>query len=143
MTEGVLPSHTNALGTIFGGVVMSWIDIAGAIAAKRFARSAVVTVAIDYMHFIAPIRLGDTVLLHAAVTWAGKTSMETEVTVEAENSITGERRRSTLAYLTYVAVDNKGKPRKVPPLVPRDKQEKAKFEAAEKRRAQRLKWRSA
>src|SRR5271156_5930299 len=83
MTELVLPSHTNALGTIFGGVVMGWIDIAGAIAAQRYARSPVVTVSIDHLHFIVPIRIGYTVKVQARVTYAGKTSMEVEVLVDA------------------------------------------------------------
>lgn len=141
MTELVLPSHTNALGTIFGGVVMGWIDIAGAIAAQRYSRSPVVTVSIDYLHFIVPIKIGFTVQINANVTFAGNTSMEVEVLVDAENAITGEIRRATKAFLTYVAVDEFGRPKKVPPFVPRDEEEKKRFKEAEKRRALRLKWR--
>jgi acyl-CoA hydrolase len=99
----------NALGTIFG-VVMGWVDIAGAIAAQRYARSPVVTVSIDYMHFIVPIKIGYTVRIRANVTYAGKTSMETEILVDAENTFTGEVRRATSAYLTYVAIDEFGPP---------------------------------
>ena len=138
MTEIVLPSHTNAHGTIFGGVVMGWIDVAGAIAASRYSRSAVVTVSIDYLHFIVPVKIGYTVLIHADVTYAGKTSMEVEVLVEAENSITGEVRKATTAFLTYVAVDEFGRPKKVPPFVARNNAEKKRFHEAEKRRALRL-----
>ena len=138
MTEIVLPSHTNALGTIFGGVVMSWIDIAAAIAAIRYARSQAVTVSIDYLHFIVPIKIGHTVCISAEVTYVGKTSMEIEVVVEAENSITGQKRKATHAYLTFVAVDEYGKPKPVPPLVPRNEVEKKKYKEAEKRRARRL-----
>lgn len=138
MTEIVLPSHTNALGTIFGGVVMSWIDIAGAIAASRYARSAVVTVSIDSLHFITSIKIGYTVLIHADVTFAGRTSMEVEVIVESENSLTGERHRTTQAYLTYVAVDKSGKPRPVPAFKPRTPIENEKFLSAQKRRKARL-----
>lgn len=138
MTEIVLPSHTNAHGTIFGGVVMGWIDVAGAIAASRYSRSAVVTVSIDYLHFIVPVKIGYTVLIHADVTYAGKTSMEVEVLVEAENSITGEVRKATTAFLTYVAVDEFGRPKKVPPFVARNDAEKKRFHEAEKRRALRL-----
>src|SRR4051812_44913077 len=83
MTEIVLPSHTNALGTIFGGVVMGWIDIAAAISAQRYARSPCVTVSIDQLHFICPIKLGYTVNIESVVTYTGKTSMEIEVNVEA------------------------------------------------------------
>lgn len=139
MTELVLPSHTNALGTIFGGTIMSWIDIAGAIAAQKYARSPVVTVSIDYLHFIVPIKIGYCVNVRAEVTYAGKTSMEVECLVDAENTITGEIRHATRAYLTYVAVDEFGRPRAVPPFQVRTAAERKSFRAAEKRRTQRLK----
>ncbi len=138
MTELVLPQHTNALGTIFGGVVMGWIDVAAAIAASRYSRSNVVTVSIDSLHFIAPIKLGFTVLVRADVTYVGKTSMEIEVTVNAENSMTGETRRATHAFLTFVAVDEFGRAKKVPPFVPRSNEEKRKFKEGEARRNLRL-----
>lgn len=138
MTEIVLPSHTNAHGTIFGGVVMGWIDVAGAIAAARYARAPVVTVSVDSMHFIVPVKIGYTVLIHADVTYAGKTSMEVEVRVEAENSITGEVREATHAFLTYVAVDEFGRPKRVPAYVARNDAEKKRLAEAEQRRAQRL-----
>lgn len=139
MTELVLPSHTNALGTIFGGTVMAWIDIAGAIAAQKYARSLVVTVSIDYLHFIVPIKIGFCVRVTAQVTYAGKTSMEVECVVEAENTVTGEIRQATHAYLTYVAVDEFGRPKRVAPFVAKTAQERKMLQAAEKRRAQRLK----
>jgi acyl-CoA hydrolase len=138
MTELVLPQHTNALGTIFGGVVMGWIDIAGAIAAMRYARRHVVTVSVDSMHFIVPIKKGNTVLTRARVTWVGKTSMEVEVLVEAENSITGVTKQATHAFLTYVAVDDNGDPTPVPPFKPNSQEEKSRFEEAQKRRQRRL-----
>ncbi len=141
MTEIVLPSHTNALGTIFGGVVMGWVDIAGAIAAMRYARSAVVTASIDHLHFIVPIKTGHTVKITAQVTYAGSTSMETEIIVDAENSVTGETKRATRAYLTYVALDDKGKPKKVPPFTPKDQKEKDALAKALERRQRRLEWR--
>jgi acyl-CoA hydrolase len=140
MTELVLPSHTNALGTIFGGVVMAWIDIAGAIAAQRYSRSPVVTVSIDYLHFIVPIKTGYTVQIHAQVTHVGRTSMEVEVLVDAENTVTGDVRRATRAYLTYVAVDEKGRPKPAPSLKATSEMAKKKLLEAEKRRAERLKW---
>lgn len=140
MTELVLPSHTNALGTIFGGVVMAWIDIAGAISARRYARSNVVTVSIDYLHFIVPIKIGYTVLIHSQVTYAGKTSMEVECLVEAENSITGEVRRATKAFLTYVALDEFNRPKQVPRFEAKTPDEKKRLKEAEKRRAHRLEW---
>ncbi len=138
MTELVLPSHTNALGTIFGGVVMGWVDIACAIAAQRYARAACVTVSIDYLHFKAPIRLGHTVHIRAEVTWAGRTSMEIEAVVEAENSTTGERHEATQAFLTFVALDENRKSKPVPPFEARTPEEKRKFSDAERRRALRL-----
>lgn len=140
MTEIVLPSHTNALGNIFGGVVMSWVDIAGAIAAMRYARSPVVTVSIDYLHFIAPIKIGYTVKITAEVTFVGRTSMEVEILVDSENSITGDVRRATSAYLTYVAIDDKGRPKPAPPYLPKTAAEKRAYKDAEKRRARRLEW---
>lgn len=140
MTELVLPQHTNDLGTIFGGQVMSWIDIAGAIAGRRHAHGPVVTVSIDYMHFVVPIKLGYTVLIHAHVTYTGRTSMEVEVRVDAENTTTGETRRATNAYLTYVAVDEFGRARPVPPMILKTAEEKRLHKEAEKRRAERLKW---
>ena len=138
MTELVLPQHTNALGTIFGGVVMGWIDVAGAIAAMRFARRPVVTVSIDYLHFIVPIKKGNTVLTRARVTYSGKTSMEVEVLVEAENSITGVTKKATHAYLTYVAVDDNGDPTPVPAFKPKTKEEEARYQGALERKRNRL-----
>jgi acyl-CoA hydrolase len=138
MTELVLPSHTNAQGTIFGGVVMSWIDIAGAIAAQRHARNPVVTVSVDYLGFIVPIKIGYVVQVRANVTYVGRTSMEVEILVDAENANTGEKRRATQAYLTYVAVDEFGRPKKVPPLVPKTPSEKLRYQEAEQRRQKRI-----
>jgi len=139
MTELVLPSHTNAHGTIFGGVVMSWIDIAGAIAAGRYARSAVVTVSVDHLHFMAPIRTGYAVIIRACVTFTGKTSMEVEVLVDSENISTGDSRRTTRAFLTYVAIDEFGRPKKVPAFTPQSDDGRKRLKEAEKRRSQRLK----
>ncbi len=138
MTELVLPSHTNAHGTIFGGVVMSWIDVAGAIAATRFSRSPVVTVSVDSLHFIAPVKIGFTVILEAWVNYAGSTSMEVEVVVHAENSMTGDTRPTTHAFLTYVAIDEFNRPRKIPKFVPQTPEEKKRFREAEKRKKLRL-----
>ncbi|MCB0403673.1 MAG: acyl-CoA thioesterase [Bdellovibrionales bacterium] len=141
MTEIVLPSHTNALGTIFGGVVMGWVDIAAAIAAQRYARSNVVTASIDYLNFINPIKTGWTVQVTAQVSFVGRTSMEVEVLVDAEKSQTGERKRATHAYLTFVAVDEKGRPKQVPPYEPKTAEEKTLYEEAKIRRERRLHWR--
>lgn len=138
MTELVLPSHTNDLGTIFGGTIMAWIDIAGAIAARRYARAPVVTLSIDYLQFFVPIKIGYVVRTHARVTYVGRTSMEVEAIVEAENPSTGEIRKATQAYLTYVAVDEFGRPKPVPPHQPNTPEEKDEAKEAEDRRSRRL-----
>ncbi len=141
MTELVLPSHTNAHGTIFGGVVMSWVDVAGAIAAQRYARAPVVTVSIDYLHFIVPIRIGYAVNIEARVNYAGRTSMEIEVEVFAENTFNGDVRAATRAFLTYVAVDEFGRPKPIPAFAPVNAEQKKRFREAQKRRDLRLQWR--
>lgn len=138
MTELVLPSHTNDLGTIFGGTIMAWIDIAGAIAARRYARNPVVTLSIDYLQFFVPIKIGYVVRTMAHITFVGRTSMEVEVIVEAENPSTGEVRKATQAYLTYVSVDEFGRPKPVPPFAPKTSEEKKRFKAGEERRVRRL-----
>ncbi|MDH4200856.1 MAG: acyl-CoA thioesterase [Spirochaetia bacterium] len=123
MTETVLPHHTNALGNIFGGTVMSWIDIAGAIAAGKHARMPVVTASVDALHFIAPIKLGHVVELRASVNATGKTSMEVGVRVDSENLLTGERFHNVSAFLTFVALGNDGKPTVVPAIEPKTEKE--------------------
>lgn len=138
MTELVLPSNTNALGTIFGGVIMSWVDIAAAIAAQRHARQPVVTASIDALNFVAPVHLGWVVNLKASVNYAGKTSMEVGVRVDAENPITGEKFHTATAYLTFVAIGKDGKPRTVVPVIPKSTDEKRRFDAAQVRRKLRL-----
>ncbi len=138
MTELVLPTDTNALGTIFGGKVMSWIDIAGAIAAGKHARRVVVTASIDALHFLAPIKLGHYVHIRAMVNYAGHTSMEVGVRVDSENPITGETTHTSTAYTTFVALDDNGNPAPVPPLIPETTDEKRRFEEAQKRRESRM-----
>jgi acyl-CoA hydrolase len=134
----VLPGLTNTHGTIFGGILMQWIDIAGGIASARHSGGAVVTASMDRLHFLSPVQLGEIVILQAQVNYAGNTSMEVGVRVFAENQITFEKRQTTRAYLTFVAVDGQGKPRPVPPLVCETAEEKRRFKDAEKRRAVRL-----
>ena len=138
MTEIVLPSDTNALGTIFGGKVMAWIDIAGAIAAGRHARKVVVTASIDALHFKKPVKLGHVVHIRASVNYAGRTSMEVGVRVDSENPVTGETFNTAQAYTTFVALDDNGKPAPVPPVLPETPEEKRRFEQAKKRRDSRI-----
>jgi acyl-CoA hydrolase len=138
MTELVLPGDTNALGTIFGGKVMQWIDIAASVAAMRHSGGNVVTASIDALTFLTPIQLGEIVRLQAQVNFVGQTSMEVGVRVEAEDPTNGARRYTTKAYLTFVAIDERGKPRAVPPLSPQSDDERRRAEDARGRRAARL-----
>jgi acyl-CoA hydrolase len=138
MTEVVLPGDTNALGTIFGGKVMQWIDIAASVAGMRHSGGSVVTASIDGLTFLTPIHLGEIVLLKAQVNYAGTTSMEIGVRVEAENARTGTRRYTTKAYLTFVAIDDDGKPRPVPTLQLVDDEDRRRHHDAQARRAARL-----
>lgn len=143
MTELVLPTHTNALKSIFGGVIMSWIDIAAAISAQRHCKSPVVTASIDDLHFVAPVYEGWIVNLKASVNYAGKTSMEIGVRVDAENPIEGKTYHTSSAYLTFVAIDKSGKPMAVPPVLPETSEQIRRFKAAVQRRQWRLERRAA
>lgn len=143
MTQLVLPTHTNALDTVFGGTVMSWIDIAAAIAAQRHSNQSVVTASIDQLNFIAPIKKGWVVNLKASVNFVSRTSMEIGVRVEAENPITSELFHTASAYLTFVAVDVNGRPSVIPGLDLQTDVEKRRFSSAKKRRELRLSNREA
>jgi uncharacterized protein (TIGR00369 family) len=135
------PEHANLLGNVHGGWIMKLVDEAGALACMRHAQRKVVTVAIDSMTFRQPIRIGDLIILNAEVTYTGHTSMEVEVQVLAENTLTGERSYTNNAYLVYVALDNEGKPTVVPPLRLETEDEKRKAEQAKERQERRLKQR--
>lgn len=138
MTELVLPTHTNALGSVFGGTVMSWIDIAAAICAQRHTRKNVVTAHIDGLKFVAPVYKGWVVNLKASINFTGKTSMEVGVRVDAENPQTGEKFHTASAYLTFVALDSHGKPSLVPGLILETDEQKRRHKAAVQRRDIRL-----
>ena len=141
MTELVLPQHTNSLGSVFGGVVMSWIDICAAIAAHRHCRSPVVTASIDGLEFLKPVFNGWILSLKASVNYVGKTSMEVGVLVESENPLTGECHRTASAYLTFVALGDDYCPKTIPAIEPETEDEKRRFHEAQIRRKQRLKLR--
>jgi len=113
----VLPGDTNALGTIFGGRIVEWLDIGAAIVASRHCRRTAVTASIDELHFLAPVKLGQIVILKASINYVGRTSMEIGVRVESEDPHTGERRKTATAFLTFVALDETGHPTQVPPLI--------------------------
>ena len=133
------PEHANLLGNVHGGWIMKLVDEAGALASMRHAQRKVVTVAIDSMVFRQPIRIGDLIILNAEVTYTGRTSMEAEVQVMAENPITGEQTHTNTAYLVYVALDDDGRPTTVPPLEAETEEDKQKLERAKERQERRLK----
>lgn len=138
MTEIVLPSHTNQLGTIFGGQIMAWVDIAASIAAGRHARTVCVTASVDAFNFVAPVRLGHFVCIYASVNYAGRTSMEIGVRVDSEDPRTGACTHVATSYLTFVALDHNGRPMPVTPVIPETDAEKRRYKAAQLRRESRL-----
>lgn len=139
MTQIVMPTHTNGVGgVLFGGTLVQWIDVCAAVAAMRHCGGSAVTASIDRLDFLVPIHVGDVVVLQAQVNFAGRTSMEVGCRVETEDPRSGERRYTTKAYLTFVALDGGGKPRPIPPLVPETAEEKRRHGEAKKRRSARL-----
>jgi acyl-CoA hydrolase len=139
MVQAVLPNDANALGYILGGTVMHLIDIAGAIAAHRHTRSLLVTAAVDGLQFLHPIKIGDLIILRALVTAVWSTSLEVEVEVFSEETLTGVRRMTSMAYLTFVATDRDGHRVTIPGLILDTDEEKRRAAQADVRRAARLK----
>lgn len=138
MTEVVLPQDANPLGFILGGRVMHLMDIAAAIAAHRHAHSHVVTASVDYVDFRNPIRVGELIVLKSSVNRVFKTSLEVGVKIFSENFLTGERKHTTSAYVTFVAVDENRQPREVPPLILETDEDRRRCKEAEGRREIRL-----
>jgi acyl-CoA hydrolase len=139
MTEVVLPAQTNALGKLLGGQVMHWVDIAAAIAASRHSNSYVVTASVDYIDFRNAVNLGELIILKSQVNRVFRTSMEVGVEVFSEQILTGERKHTTTAYVTFVAIDeHTGKPKAVRPLLLKTAEEKRRFREAAQRRETRL-----
>ena len=134
----VLPNDSNPLGFMLGGSVMHLIDLAGAIASHRHTRSRVVTAAVDSVEFLHPVKVGDLLILRSRVTCAFHTSLEVEVEVVSEESLTGIRRLTSRAFLTFVGVDEKGCPTPIPPLLIESVADTHRAEMARARRAQRL-----
>jgi len=141
-TELVLPNDTNQLGNLLGGRLMHWIDIAAAIAAQRHSGHVCVTASVDELNFHYPIKLGEIVTLHASVNRAFKSSMEIGVLVMAHALNETTSRRANNAYLTFVAIDDAGKPVSVPPVAPETDDERRRYEEAMARRQLRLKRRN-
>ena len=142
MVQVVLPNDANPLGFILGGTVMHLIDIAGAIACHRHTRSLLVTAAVDGLQFLHPIKVGDLIILRAQVTAVWNTSLEAEIEVFSEAILTGERRMTSRAYLTFVAIDRAGHRHPIPGLLLETEQDRQRAAAAESRRAERLRARA-
>jgi acyl-CoA hydrolase len=139
MAEVVLPAQTNALGKLLGGHVMHLVDIVAAMAASRHANSYMVTASVDYIDFRNPVSLGEIVLLKSHVNRVFHTSLEIGVEVYSEDILTGEKKHTTSAFVTFVAIDeHTRKPKPVPPLIVKTAEEKRRWKEAAKRRENRL-----
>ncbi|MEG8946145.1 acyl-CoA thioesterase [Rosettibacter firmus] len=138
MTELVLPNHTNQLGKLLGGQLMQWIDICAALSASKHSQRVCVTASVDRIDFHHPIKVGDVVTITAWVNRAFRTSMEVEVNVYAESHIEGTRIHTNSAFLTFVSVDENGKPVETFEIIPETEDEKRRFEEALQRRQKRL-----
>ena len=139
MAQLVLPQHANVHGSVLGGTVMHWIDLAAAIVANRHSRRPVVTASFDEMSFLAPIQVGQLALIHGRITLVDRSSMEIRVDVESEDLLTGEKRKTGTAYVTFVALDPvTQRPTPVPRLILETPEEKAEHARAVERRRLRL-----
>jgi acyl-CoA hydrolase len=134
MVELVLPNDANQMGTLLGGRLMHWIDLAGALAALRHSRNYVVTASTDHLDFRFPVHVGDLVVFKSSVNRVFKTSMEVGIKVWVENHFTGERHHVSSAYLTFVAVDRNGRKLPVAPVIPESADQQRRFEDAGRRR---------
>ncbi|MFB3825356.1 MAG: acyl-CoA thioesterase [Bryobacteraceae bacterium] len=140
--ELALPNDANGLGNMLGGKVMHLVDLAGAMAAMRHARTQVVTASVDHMNFLHPVHIGQLVILRSSVNRVFRTSMEVGVKVMVEDLRTGEKRHTSSAYLTFVALDQAGNRVEIPPVIPETEEEKRRFEEAGHRREYRLRLRN-
>lgn len=139
LSHQTLPADANPLGNVHGGIIMKLVDEAGGLCAIRHARRPVVTVAIDSMTFLSPVRVGDLLTMHASVNWVGHSSIEVGIRVEAENPVTGDITHTNSAYAVYVALDDSGRPASAPPLILETEEERRHWEEAEARQQLRLK----
>ncbi len=139
MTQIVMPMHTNgAAGIMFGGIMMQWIDVCAGVAAMRHSAGAVLTASVDRLDFLSPVRVGEIVVLTAQVNYTARTSMEVGCRVETEDMYTGTRRYVTKSYLTFVAVDDHGRPRPIKPIELVTEDDRRRHSDAEFRRSERL-----
>lgn len=126
----VMPQHANPYGTIFGGIIVSWIDMVASMAAQRHCGKEVVTVAIDSLSFKEPVYIGEQVIVKASVNYVGRTSMEVGVEVIRVEPVSGKESLATTAFLTFVALDKNKKPAAVEPIVPGTSEEKKRYNEA-------------
>jgi len=134
----MLPSDANPMGNVHGGTILRLVDVAAAVAAMRHARTNVVSASIDRMDFYHPVYVGNLLILKASVNYTGQTSMESGVRIEAEDLKTGKITHTGSSYVTYVALDEEGKPTEVPEVTPQSKIEKRRWRDAKERKTQRL-----
>lgn len=137
MHELVLPNDTNLLGNVLGGRVMHLMDMCAAMSAYKHARTAVVTASVDQLDFLAPAKQGDIMVLKSAVNFTGKSSMEIGVRIESENPKTGITKHTASAYLTFVSLNEKGRPKRITPVIPETDVEKKRYLEGEMRYNQR------
>lgn len=138
ISQVMLPSDANPQGNVHGGIIMKLVDEAAAIVAVRHSRCNVVTVAVDSMTFLSPIYVGNLVTFTASLSYVGRTSMEVEVLVEAEDPMTGEKTHTNSAYVVYVALDESGQPHEVPDLLAESDEELERMARGKKRQSERL-----
>ncbi len=134
----MLPSDANPMGNVHGGTILKLVDVAAAVAAMRHTRTNVVSASIERMDFYHPVYVGNLLILKASVNFSGRTSVESGVRIEAEDLKTGKVTHTGSSYVTYVALDDEGKPTEVPELVPHSAVEKKRWSEAKQRRTQRL-----
>ncbi len=137
MHELVLPNDTNLLGNVLGGRVMHLMDMCAAMSAYKHARSAVVTASVDQLDFLAPAKMGDIMILKSSVNFTGGSSMEVGVRIESENPKTGNTRHTVSAYLTFVSLNENGKPQKISDVNPETEIEQTRFSEGRERYSQR------
>ena len=137
-SELALPNDANGLGNVLGGKVMHLVDLAGAMAAMRHARRPVVTLSVDQLLFLHPVRVGELIVLRSSVNRVFRTSMEVGVRVTTEKLMTGKRRHTCSAYLTFVALDENQRPTPITPVIPETEEEQRRYRQAGERRQYRL-----
>ena len=137
MHELVLPNETNVHGNIFGGKAMYYMDMCAAMSAYKHARTPVVTASVDRLDFLAPAKMGDIIIFKSSVNYTSRSSMEVGVKIESENPKTGVSHHTASAYLTFVSLDDRGKPQKVFPVIPETDEEKKRYEEGEVRNRER------